>query len=363
MQHAELKILSGPLAGKSIVFDSYTICLGRGSESSFNLSGYKEISRMHAVIRWDGTGWLLEDQDSSNGSEVDGQRVTLVRLKQGSKIQLGDFEAQFNYSSDNYQITKKSRWNGFLLNSKNKGVLAASSILVLVVTGSLFYSFTHRHPLSTKPHPKSPKQISTVTSQPAVPTIPIPMQNEQALILQHDKNGNWFEVGAGTVLNTTTVAVPSNEVLNTKNQIVDVKVVLGSSIPYIRWDIPPGSIVQHGDYSLITLPESVTFPLTPTLDNFYGNIRDQEIAIEILSNNYKSRYLLNKKVIASLIQDPNSKIIQYCGLELNYHNNLQYGGAPVFQDGKLLGMMVGTQKSSLYQKTVAYGFYLAYLNR
>jgi predicted component of type VI protein secretion system len=57
------------------------------------------VSGQHARLRWDGTGWWLEDLGSTNGTLVNGQRIaahTAQKISAGARLQLGDmvFELQ-----------------------------------------------------------------------------------------------------------------------------------------------------------------------------------------------------------------------------------------------------------------------------
>lgn len=57
------------------------------------------VSRLHAVIRWTARGYVLEDLGSTNGTYVEGQRITApVLLVPGQQIRLGRVEAVFQQS-------------------------------------------------------------------------------------------------------------------------------------------------------------------------------------------------------------------------------------------------------------------------
>ncbi|MFQ5557715.1 MAG: FHA domain-containing protein, partial [Acidimicrobiales bacterium] len=55
------------------------------------------ISRNHAEIRPDGTGFVITDLGSTNGTKVNGARITRHRLVDGDRVSLGatvlDFRA------------------------------------------------------------------------------------------------------------------------------------------------------------------------------------------------------------------------------------------------------------------------------
>ncbi|MFN8179143.1 MAG: FHA domain-containing protein [bacterium] len=47
------------------------------------------VSREHAILEFDGRGWVITDLDSANGTFVDGRRVKRRRLKGGERIRFG----------------------------------------------------------------------------------------------------------------------------------------------------------------------------------------------------------------------------------------------------------------------------------
>jgi serine/threonine-protein kinase len=57
-----------------------------------------EVSRQHAVITFDGTGFTLRDLNSSNGTFVNGERVEIERpLRHGDVIQIGTTKLRFEH--------------------------------------------------------------------------------------------------------------------------------------------------------------------------------------------------------------------------------------------------------------------------
>ncbi|MCH6159552.1 ABC transporter ATP-binding protein/permease [Streptomyces marispadix] len=50
------------------------------------------VSWRHATIRWGGHGWVIEDQGSTNGSYVRGQRIQQMELRPGMSVHLGNAE-------------------------------------------------------------------------------------------------------------------------------------------------------------------------------------------------------------------------------------------------------------------------------
>ena len=65
------------------------ITIGRAKDSDLVIDN-DDLSRHHARLTWGGHGWILEDLGSSNGTSVDGQRITgPVVLAPGSEVTLG----------------------------------------------------------------------------------------------------------------------------------------------------------------------------------------------------------------------------------------------------------------------------------
>lgn len=73
----------------NLVRDEYTI--GRAQENTVRLTE-RNISRHHAIIRRNGSGWLVEDQASYNGCFVNGVRVSQHKgFEHGDLLQVGDY--------------------------------------------------------------------------------------------------------------------------------------------------------------------------------------------------------------------------------------------------------------------------------
>ncbi len=66
---------------------SYTI--GRGSENALRVDDPK-VSRTHAYVTQENGQYILRDNDSTNGTYLDGKKVTSAALAPGSRIQVGD---------------------------------------------------------------------------------------------------------------------------------------------------------------------------------------------------------------------------------------------------------------------------------
>jgi pSer/pThr/pTyr-binding forkhead associated (FHA) protein len=84
-----------------------------GSGRQFFLSGHKDIevgklhtktvhlesglvSRNHCRLVRHGADWTVEDQNSTNGLYINGQRIKERVLREGDKLQIGDFALTFH---------------------------------------------------------------------------------------------------------------------------------------------------------------------------------------------------------------------------------------------------------------------------
>lgn len=68
-----------------------TLTLGRSDECDLVLP-HKEVSRVHALIKVRGTMLVYEDEGSSNGTYINGKRVSTAHLKVGDQLTLGPYE-------------------------------------------------------------------------------------------------------------------------------------------------------------------------------------------------------------------------------------------------------------------------------
>lgn len=80
--------------GDRLPLSDQTITIGRRPDSSIVL-GDPNVSRNHAEIRPSGSGYLLVDLGSTNGSRVNGVRVANQELQDGDEILFGNTAVRF----------------------------------------------------------------------------------------------------------------------------------------------------------------------------------------------------------------------------------------------------------------------------
>ena len=83
--------------GERIALAEATVTVGRRPESTLVLAD-PNVSRNHAEIRPHGNGWMLVDLGSTNGSRVNGVRVTSQELHEGDDISFGNTHLSFEAS-------------------------------------------------------------------------------------------------------------------------------------------------------------------------------------------------------------------------------------------------------------------------
>lgn len=85
---ATLFVLQGREIGRRFELERDVLSLGRDRANDIQLADH-EVSRRHAEIRADEDGYVVVDLGSSNGTYVNGQRITQQRLASGDRLQLG----------------------------------------------------------------------------------------------------------------------------------------------------------------------------------------------------------------------------------------------------------------------------------
>ncbi len=96
---AHLTVLAGPRVGEMTKIGG-EIVIGRGPDVDFRIVG-KGISREHLRLVSGAKGVMAEDLESSNGSLVNGKRISEQLLVDGDKIQLGEASIlKFSYADE-----------------------------------------------------------------------------------------------------------------------------------------------------------------------------------------------------------------------------------------------------------------------
>jgi len=78
-----------------VLRDGETLIVGREPESGLLLED-RRVSKRHAQLRWNGTGWSLEDLGSKNGTSVNGLDASGAPLADGDWISFGGIMGRFD---------------------------------------------------------------------------------------------------------------------------------------------------------------------------------------------------------------------------------------------------------------------------
>ena len=74
---------------KELLLEKKKYLLGRADDTDLTLSG-RDVSRHHAMVVLDGEKYIIEDLQSTNGTYINGQQISLYILKPGDEIVIGE---------------------------------------------------------------------------------------------------------------------------------------------------------------------------------------------------------------------------------------------------------------------------------
>ncbi|RYG74597.1 FHA domain-containing protein [bacterium] len=100
MKKALLRVKSGSMQGKTHPLAGATTSVGRADDCDLVLGDYNLVSRHHAQFQFDGQVLTITDQNSTNGVLVNGQKVAYQVLKNGDRLEMGDFSATVQIGSE-----------------------------------------------------------------------------------------------------------------------------------------------------------------------------------------------------------------------------------------------------------------------
>lgn len=94
MPNAWLEGVSGAMQGQRMVLQSPDILIGRSTVCDVQVFDPK-VSRKHVRIRYGNGAFFMQDQQSSRGTRVNGERVMAQKLNNGDRLGIGDTELVF----------------------------------------------------------------------------------------------------------------------------------------------------------------------------------------------------------------------------------------------------------------------------
>lgn len=96
-----LEILDGPLAGRTVeLTQGESVSVGRTAKAQLMLPHDNFLSGLHFLIEFGGNGVILRDCNSSNGTWVNGERVTERPLGDGDQLSAGQTRFRIYSHSD-----------------------------------------------------------------------------------------------------------------------------------------------------------------------------------------------------------------------------------------------------------------------
>ncbi len=92
---ARLVGVSGLYAGTVFPIQTDQATVGRDPSTAVSLGNDNTVSRNHAVVERVGGSWAIRDAGSSNGTFVNGNRVTQIALNSGDSVKIGETVFRF----------------------------------------------------------------------------------------------------------------------------------------------------------------------------------------------------------------------------------------------------------------------------
>ena len=86
---------SPEFAGKSFDLAGPEITVGRVADNGIQLE-HASMSGHHAVFNLDGLDYSIKDLDSTNGSRINGERITQQKLRRNDVLRLGNIELLYD---------------------------------------------------------------------------------------------------------------------------------------------------------------------------------------------------------------------------------------------------------------------------
>lgn len=84
-----LDVIEGDFAGESYPMDKERITIGRGPNNDIQLATDTSVSRHHAQITFENNRYVVVDLESSNGTSVNGIRITRSYLRPNDEVMIG----------------------------------------------------------------------------------------------------------------------------------------------------------------------------------------------------------------------------------------------------------------------------------
>ena len=103
---ALLVVRRGPNAGARFLLDANVTTVGRHPDADIFLDDVT-VSRRHSEFLRDGSRFQIKDLGSLNGTYLDGDRIDIAELDEGSEVQVGKFRLTFYASRADVSAASK----------------------------------------------------------------------------------------------------------------------------------------------------------------------------------------------------------------------------------------------------------------
>jgi hypothetical protein len=86
---------SQEFVGKSFDLTGQEITVGRVADNKIQVE-HASISGHHAMLKLDGQDYLIKDLDSTNGTRINGEKITEQKLRRNDILRLGNIELLYD---------------------------------------------------------------------------------------------------------------------------------------------------------------------------------------------------------------------------------------------------------------------------
>ena len=124
-----LLIVRGKGRGRGFHFEAAELSIGRDARNGVVVNE-PAVSRLHARIARRSGRWMLLDQGSANGTELNGRKVARARLRDGDRIGVG--AVLFEFQSPPRTAPARAAWSR--LRPPARATLIAASVLLFGIT-------------------------------------------------------------------------------------------------------------------------------------------------------------------------------------------------------------------------------------
>ena len=96
-----LEATAGPIAGRKIEIRAGSILrLGRTPKSDYAIGEDSYLSSQHFAVEYDGTQCRIRDLGSSNGTFVNGERISEIVVREGDSVVAGGREGDLDQATE-----------------------------------------------------------------------------------------------------------------------------------------------------------------------------------------------------------------------------------------------------------------------